>query len=339
MLSFIQKPMVKKIRKFAIILIILGLLIYWLFIAGHQQSNQLPGYIEGDLVYIKPQVNGQLLHWQVTKGEQITSGETLFTIDPSTYRYQQQEAQAALNAAEANYKNLLTGKRESYLNTIESQIEQAQAQEALDKITYQRDAQLYHQASISAQEFDQAKSAYDAAKANVAALQQELVSAKLPARDQEIANAKALVKQQQAALQLAHWYLQQTTVKAPLPGTLFDVYSYAGEQLTTGEPVASILNPTHVHLVFYIPEKSLSSLHLGQTIQFDVDGASHAFDAKISYISAEAAYTPPVLYSQNSRQELSYKIEAVPLQTTHTTQRWQVSQPVSVTVPGVQLNG
>jgi HlyD family secretion protein len=42
-----------------------------------------------------------------------------------------------------------------------------------------------------------------------------------------------------------------------------------------------------------------------------VDGVREPFAGKVSYIAPHAEYTPPVIYSQESRAKLMFMIEAV----------------------------
>jgi HlyD family secretion protein len=42
-----------------------------------------------------------------------------------------------------------------------------------------------------------------------------------------------------------------------------------------------------------------------------VDGVQHPFLGKVSYISPRAEYTPPVIYSRESRAKLVFMVESV----------------------------
>jgi HlyD family secretion protein len=60
-----------------------------------------------------------------------------------------------------------------------------------------------------------------------------------------------------------------------------------------------------------VPETWLGAIHPGDGVTVSVDGAPHSFAGKVSYISPRAEYTPPVIYSKESRNKLVYMIEAV----------------------------
>jgi HlyD family secretion protein len=48
----------------------------------------------------------------------------------------------------------------------------------------------------------------------------------------------------------------------------------------------------------------------GQTVSVTFDGAPHAYSATVNYISTQAEFTPPVIYSRENRAKLVFMIEA-----------------------------
>ena len=63
---------------------------------------------------------------------------------------------------------------------------------------------------------------------------------------------------------------------------------------------------------FFVPETALGGLALGQTLQVRCDGCADDLTAKVSYISTEAEYTPPIIYSNETRSKLVFMVEARP---------------------------
>ena len=60
-----------------------------------------------------------------------------------------------------------------------------------------------------------------------------------------------------------------------------------------------------------MPEARVGAIHPGDSVQVMVDGVGRPFTGKVSFISPQAEYTPPVIYSQESRGKLVFMIEAV----------------------------
>jgi HlyD family secretion protein len=67
-----------------------------------------------------------------------------------------------------------------------------------------------------------------------------------------------------------------------------------------------------VKLKVYVPEAIVSSLSVGDSLNVQCDGCPSGLTAKISYVARQPEFTPPVIYSLETRQKLVYLIEARP---------------------------
>jgi HlyD family secretion protein len=61
----------------------------------------------------------------------------------------------------------------------------------------------------------------------------------------------------------------------------------------------------------FVSETHVGSIHPGDSVRVDVDGTGAPLLGTVSYISPQAEYTPPVIYSKESRSKLVFMIEAV----------------------------
>jgi HlyD family secretion protein len=97
-------------------------------------------------------------------------------------------------------------------------------------------------------------------------------------------------------------------VKALVHDTLYS----EGEYVNAGQPVVSLLPPGNLKMRFFVPETIVGALKLGQEVRAVCDGCGAPIGAKISYVSRQAEFTPPVLYSREQRAKLVFLIEARP---------------------------
>ena len=106
-----------------------------------------------------------------------------------------------------------------------------------------------------------------------------------------------------------------------------DVFFRAGEVVNAGQPVLSLLPPANLRMRFYVPEPALSTLVAWASRARDLRQLPRGASGKISFISSEAEYTPPVIFSEKERAKLVFRIEARPIET------WSlpIGLPVSVT--------
>lgn len=166
----------------------------------------------------------------------------------------------------------------------EANIKDLQAQVVYSKIELGREQDLYLKNAVSKDILDQAQSDFDSKSALLAADQAQLIQ--------------------------TLWALNQKTQYAPVDGEVFDTFFRLGEKVQADHPVLALLAPINIKVLFYIPEDSLSKLKLGQTITFSCDACNGNTRATVSYISPEAEYTPPVIYSRDTRYNLVYLIRA-----------------------------
>jgi len=141
-------------------------------------------------------------------------------------------------------------------------------------------------------------------------LNANLSEAKLGARKNQIKAQQETVAAAKADVKQATWALAQKTMFAPISGTVFDTYYRVGEFVPANQPIVSLIAPQNIKLIFFVPEPLLSTIILGQTIQFTCDSCKEKTPATISFISQDAEYTPPVIYSKDSRDKLVYRVEA-----------------------------
>lgn len=132
----------------------------------------------------------------------------------------------------------------------------------------------------------------------------------------------------QAQLIQTEWSLQQKRIYAPVSGRVFDTFYRIGEKVPENQPVLAILAPVNIKVLFYIPETSLSQIKLGQKITFSCDGCNGTTAATVEYISPEAEYTPPVVYSRDTRYKLVYLIRAAMPE--NIAQNFHPGQPIDV---------
>ena len=114
----------------------------------------------------------------------------------------------------------------------------------------------------------------------------------------------------EAALAQAEWSLSQKRQAAPLAGLVFDTIFQQGEWVPAGRPVIALLPPANMKVRAFVPQARVSTIRLGANARVFADGAGE-FAGKVSFISPQAEFTPPVIYSQESRGKLVFMVEIV----------------------------
>ena len=268
------------------------------------------GYVEGEYVRVAAPFAGSLNALSVQRGAQVKTGAPLFILEQENERAARSEAENRLQRTEAQLANLKKGKRPSELAAVRAQREQAAAALKLAQRSFQRDEKLAAQGFISKQKLDDARTQLESGRARIAELDAQMTTAGLAGRTDEIHAAEADAQAARAVLKQADWRLAQKTVTAPVSGLVEDTFYAQGEWVPAGSPVVAMLPPQNIKVRFFVPEPQLGALKLGQTVTISCDGCENSIAAKVSFISSQAEYTPPVIYSKENRTKLVYLVEA-----------------------------
>ena len=113
---------------------------------------------------------------------------------------------------------------------------------------------------------------------------------------------------------------------SPVGGTIQEVYFRVGEMVEPGRPIVSIVPPGNVKVRFFVPQANLPSIHIGDRVLIHCDGCLADLFARVRFISTQAEFTPPVIYSLEERARLVFRVEAIP----EHPEDVRVGQPASV---------
>jgi len=271
------------------------------------------GYTEADFVKVGPTLQGLLNSVSVTRGAKVAAGAKLFDQDDIADRAALDQATRQLAQAEAQLANLQSAGKPTEIEQAEANLADAQA--ARDKFAadFQRTEKLRSSGNASAQLADQRRADLRSADAKVQAMEAALKQMRNPlGRAPEIAAQQAAVAAARAAQAMAQWRLDQRHVAAPAAGIVTDVLARPGETIPAGVPVVSLLPPENVFVRFFVPEQMLAKVHYGDQVKLVCDNCPRDITATISFISPQAEYTPPVIYSEESRAKLVFRVEARP---------------------------
>jgi HlyD family secretion protein len=283
-----------------------------LVVAGckSEDNHRVQGYAEGEFVYVASPLAGQLEKLSVKRGDQVKSGDPLFTLESGAERAAQDQARRMLAQAQATLEDAKKGKRPTEMESLEAQLGQARAALVLSNQDLARQEKLVKTGATSVDDLDKARSTNDQNLHRVQQLEADVRTGKLGLREDQIAAAEAEVRAKQAALAKADWDLSQKQQAAPQSGLVFDTLYYEGEWIAAGHPVVALLPPPNIKVRAFVPEGRIGAIHVGDALNVFVDGVADPLKGKVTFISPQAEYTPPVIYSQETRGKLVFMIEA-----------------------------
>lgn len=276
---------------------------------GGKGGERLQGYIEAEYVYVAPVVAGRLETLAVRRGQEVKAGELLYELEREPEFSSEKEAGGRLLQARSRLEDLLKGQRPTELAAIEARLRQEQAALKLARSELERRKKMTPSA-VSKEAIEQAESAVSQGEERVREALAQLETARLGGREDVVAAAQAEVAALEANLEQLKWRLAQKTVAAPIGGLIYDTYYNRGELIQAGNAVVSILPVEKIKVRFYISNEERAKVRLGGEIRVSATEKGEERLGHINYVSPQAEYTPPVIYSREMRAKLVFMVEA-----------------------------
>lgn len=282
------------------------------WVPGLGAPQTLTGYVEGEPLYLAAPIAGTVRAMSVVRGQEVAAGQPLFVVDPAQVQAQADQARAEAVAAEAQVEDVRKGQRPVELAALDAVVAAAEARARDAHAELARVRPLADQGWYAPARLDAAKARADAADAETAQARRRRDAAALSARPDQVRAAEARVTLARAAVAGASARLGDVAPKAPVHARVEDVFFQRGEWAPAHQPILSLLPDDRIKLRFFVPEAGRAAYRPGRQVRFACDGCPNGLTATIDFVSPRAEFTPPVIYSRESRDRLVYLVEARP---------------------------
>ena len=297
--------------------------------SGDKQTTY-QGYVEGEYVHVASPVGGRLERLLVQRGQTVEAKARLFELEADQETAAKRQADEHLKASQAQLADLRVGRRNPELDVAKAQLAQAVAAEQQAAQQLKRDEAQFEVGGIPRAQLEDSRANHAIKAARVRELQGQLDVSRLPAREDQIRAQDAQVAAARAASSQSSWRLDQKHVAATEGGLVVDTLYREGEWVPPGSPVVRMLPPKNVKVRFFVPQALAGGLKPGRNVSVRCDGCEAEVPATVSYIASEPEYTPPVIYSNETRAKLVFMVEARP--SVENAGRLRPGQPVAVTL-------
>jgi RND family efflux transporter MFP subunit len=234
----------------------------------------------------------------IQDGDLVHKGATLARVRQSDYAARVNEAKSQVGEAQSAFVANSSQLQEAIaaVDTARAQVTDVKAYFERAKLDYERARQLFDTQSITKPDYDAAKTQYDVAAAKLEAAQGQLkaAEARVATAQAQISAAESRIKTAEATTVSASIPLHDTQLKAPMSAVVIERRIEVGTLVGQGTAAFVLADLTFVKAVFGVPDTSLRSLKLGDTLTITSDATPGTqFTGQISRISPSA--------DQNSR--------------------------------------
>ena len=222
------------------------------------ESISANGKIQPEIeVKISPEVSGEIIELTVKEGDEVKKGDLLCRIKPDTYISMRERAEASLNSTKAR-------------------LTQAEAQLLQSELAFNRNKRLFEQKAISESEFENAKTSYQVAQADVKA-------------------ALFNVESSEASLKETTENLNKTTIYAPMSGIISKLSVELGERVVgtaqmAGTEILRIADLARMETRVSVNENDIVRVKLQDTALIYVDAyPDQTFKGLVTQIANSAS--------------------------------------------------
>lgn len=272
-----------------IVIIVIAALAIFGFLCIKQGPDTVQGMADATEIRISGKLPGRVAELFVEEGAHVKAGDTLVRIHSSLVDARLDQAQAMEDAASATNARVDAGARQQVITGAYEVWQQAKAASGIAAKTYQRMQNLFEKGVVSEQKRDEAKAAYDAAKAGEAAAESQYSLAKAGAQKEEKMASRAMVNVAKSGVKEVQSILEDQYLVAPCDGEITDVYPNVSELVATGAPIMTLQKDDH-WVVFNVRETLLKDIRLGENIKVRIPALDVVTDAKVFYIRDLGTY-------------------------------------------------
>jgi HlyD family secretion protein len=325
----------------------------WLMLCAAAGCARTPapdayGNVEATEVVVSAEATGRLTAFDVQEGQRLAAGAIVGAIDSTELALQRDQltAERAASVSRATEASRQARALEAQRGATQAQQDAASAQRAvldtqleIAQRAYERTQRLFAQQAATAQQLDQAERDYRVLQDQVKAQDNQIKSNGRQGVAQEQQTAAAEAQQQAVAHETAAFDAQIAQVNQRIAksrvtnanaGTVLVTYAKVGEVAQSGQPLYKIANLDAVDVRAYVTETQLAGIRIGQQAQITVDtgqGQRTAVTGSISWVSAEAEFTPTPIQTREERADLVY---AVKIRVPNQDGRLKIGMPVDV---------
>ena len=275
-----------------------------------EPSLHLSGNIEVISVGASFRVAGKVLERPVDEGQVVQVGQLLARLDARDLEQQVAMRRADAGTARAALDAVLAGSRPEEIEASKAALEQASADLRRLEPDEARSRDLYQKGILSVRDFEAARAAFEAARGKVRQAEQQYALVRKGPRKEDIEQVRARFEGAQQALALAETQLGYATLTAPVAGVVLSKNVEAMEYVAPGTAVVTLANLGQVWLRAYVEEADLGRVKVGQQAFVTSDSyPGKRYEGRVSFIAAEAEFTPKTVQTRKERSKLVYRIK------------------------------
>ena len=274
---------------FPIIIIIGGVAIYLFIQYKETHISTDDAFVDGRVHVIASKIPGTVKALHVNDNQFVKKNDLILEIDPADYDVRVKEVRAGLEAEKAKLPEIRdrvdTVNRQlseiiALVGAAQANVDLQKSNLELAKVNLQRSEFLLKKEAIPKQQYDNAKTTYEVAVAQVKAAQDmfkqleasvETQRALIKQTESSLPTQEAQIRQRDAVLKGAELNLSYTNIYAPSDGYISKRSVEIGNQIQAEQPLMAVVALDDIWITANYKETQLEGVKPGQMVKINVD--------------------------------------------------------------------
>lgn len=245
------------------------------------------GNFEATEITVSSESNGKIEFLNVEEGAQLKKGSLVGLIDTLQLHYNREQLKASIETVQSKSTSVL-----SQINVLNEQLKTA-------KIEQTRIQNMYAENAATKRQIDEIDGKVKVIEKQISSVQTQ--------------NAPILneIKSIKVQIEKLDDQIKKSKITNPVDGTVLTKYAEPSEITAFGKPLYKIANLNEMELRVYVTETQLAQIKIGQkvTVAIDADNDTKKYEGNITWISAQAEFTPKVIQTKEERANLVYAVK------------------------------
>ena len=268
----------------------IGILLTAITIISCNKNNEKAdayGNFEATEITVSSESNGKIEFLNVEEGAQLIKGSLVGLIDTLQLHYTREQLKASIETVQSKSTSVL-----SQINVLNEQLKTA-------KIEQTRIQNMYAENAATKRQIDEIDGKVKVIEKQISSVQTQ--------------NAPILneIKSIKVQIEKLDDQIKKSKISNPVDGTVLTKYAEPSEITAFGKPLYKIANLNEMELRVYVTETQLAQIKIGQkvTVAIDADNDTKKYEGNITWISAQAEFTPKVIQTKEERANLVYAVK------------------------------
>ena len=260
-----------------------------IFISCNKNNEKADAYgnFEATEITVSSESNGKIEFLNVEEGAQLKKGSLVGLIDTLQLHYNREQLKAYIETVQSKSASVL-----SQINVLNEQLKTA-------KIEQTRIQNMYAENAATKRQIDEIDGKVKVIEKQISSVQTQ--------------NAPILneIKSIKVQIEKLDDQIKKSKISNPVDGTVLTKYAEPSEITAFGKPLYKIANLNEMELRVYVTETQLAQIKIGQkvTVAIDADNDTKKYEGNITWISAQAEFTPKVIQTKEERANLVYAVK------------------------------